>query len=86
MTAPLAEHCIEKKKPIFLAQLSNDPEVVSSFVFKKLQELYDKHNETNDPKQLRDEEMTLARSALAIFIGKFCNYFGQNHRLASSRN
>lgn len=49
--------------------LSNDPEVVSSFVFKKLQELYDKHNETNDPKQLRDEEMTLARSALAIFIG-----------------
>ncbi|KAG8995537.1 hypothetical protein FRB90_000147 [Tulasnella sp. 427] len=47
----------------------DDPDVRSSFMVKKLNELYQGQAETKDPQQLADEEMSLNRAGHTIFLG-----------------
>ncbi|KAG8909316.1 hypothetical protein FRC01_007015 [Tulasnella sp. 417] len=49
--------------------LSDDPDVTSSFVYKKMQELHEKHQEETDVQQKQEDEMALAFSGFAIYIG-----------------
>ncbi|KAG8962328.1 hypothetical protein FRC00_009738 [Tulasnella sp. 408] len=52
--------------------VSDDPEVTSSFVYKKMQELREKHEDEKDVQQQREDETALAFSGFAIYMGKFC--------------
>ncbi|KAG8999778.1 hypothetical protein FRB90_011963 [Tulasnella sp. 427] len=47
---------------------SDDPEVRSSFMFKKFEALYDGNDETKDADQLAKDEMELMRAGLTIFF------------------
>ncbi|KAG8995313.1 hypothetical protein FRB90_000213, partial [Tulasnella sp. 427] len=47
----------------------DDPDVRSSYMFKKLNEIYQRQDETKDPQQLVDEEMSLNRAGHTIFLG-----------------
>ncbi|KAG8913312.1 hypothetical protein FRC01_004603 [Tulasnella sp. 417] len=49
--------------------LSDDPDVQSSFVYKKMQELHEKHEEETDVEQKQEDEMALAYSGFAIYLG-----------------
>ncbi|KAG8986997.1 hypothetical protein FRB90_003647 [Tulasnella sp. 427] len=48
---------------------SDDPNVRSSFMFKKFEELHQERHEIKDARQLADEEMSLTRAGLTIFLG-----------------
>lgn len=39
-------------------------------MFKKMQELHNKHEEGKDAKQQREDEEVLAMSGMAIYVGK----------------
>lgn len=58
--------------------LSDDPDVVSSYIYKKMQELHDKHEEEKDIQQQLEDETALAFSGLGIYLG------GLETRLRSS--
>ncbi|KAG8962327.1 hypothetical protein FRC00_009737, partial [Tulasnella sp. 408] len=49
--------------------LSDDPEVASSFMYKKMQELREKHEEEKDVQQQAEDELALAFSGFAIYLG-----------------
>ncbi|KAG9003731.1 hypothetical protein FRB90_011131 [Tulasnella sp. 427] len=48
--------------------LSEDPDVRASFMYKKLQELYEKQDDAMDVQQRTEDEMNLARSGLVFFL------------------
>ncbi|KIO15771.1 hypothetical protein M407DRAFT_34636 [Tulasnella calospora MUT 4182] len=56
--------------------LSADPEVRSSFIFKKMQEIDSKYGEGQDVQQRHDDEKALEYSGLQIFFGKFLSHSG----------
>ncbi|KAG9015658.1 hypothetical protein FRB90_004578 [Tulasnella sp. 427] len=47
---------------------SGDPDVRSSFMFKKLQELYQDQDSAKTAKQLEEDEMSLMRAGLTMFV------------------
>lgn len=53
-------------------KLSDDPEVQSSFMFRKSQDLEDKHEQGQNVQKQREDEMVLAWSGLSIYLGRFC--------------
>ncbi|KAG8914904.1 hypothetical protein FRC00_009818 [Tulasnella sp. 408] len=50
--------------------VSDDPEILSSFMYKKMQELHEKHEEEKDVQQQLEDEAALAFSGFAIYLGK----------------
>lgn len=58
---------------LFLSiKVSDDLEVQSSFMYKKMQELQEKHEEEKDVQRQLEDEIALAFSGFAIYMGKFC--------------
>lgn len=55
----------------FPTKFSAEPEVRSSFMFKKMQELEDRHEEGQDIQRRREDETALAFSGLSIYVGEF---------------
>lgn len=56
-------------------QLSDDPEARHSFMFKGLQEIHQKHEDSEmDTQERSANEMALARSGLLFFLGEYHSY------------
>ncbi|KAG8957429.1 hypothetical protein FRC00_003982, partial [Tulasnella sp. 408] len=55
------------QRNLIAIKLADDPEVRSSFMFKRAQELHNKHEGGQDLQQRREDEIALAYSGLQIF-------------------
>lgn len=51
-------------------KLSNDPQVQSSFILKRMRDLQEKNKEVQDAQQRRNEETLLVFSGLQMYLGE----------------
>ncbi|KAG8983993.1 hypothetical protein FRB90_005628 [Tulasnella sp. 427] len=60
---------LEMLKSVTESLHSEDPEVRASFMYKKFEELRQEQDDTMDPQQVADEEMSLIRVGIQVFVG-----------------